>query len=316
MSNPIIKEGWMTKQGGGFKSWKKRWFVFNGIDLTYSKKKGKESLGSVDMSKVMRVEEAPELQKPGGFKIITAKRTFRFISENANERKSWISFLTANLNSNLSRSYTALVPMEKNSLRNLPLTPIQQDGPPSVSDYSIISILSYGASTIHYLCRKKMQIAEFFVMKQYSKFTLSPYSETILNKMEETFIGNIFSFVCPIADVFSTNDFVFIINKFTTGGNLLGNFQSEKVMNKLKSQGDTYIDEGVVKRYVSEILIGLDILHRNHFYYLDFHMSNILLSPEGIVQLSPVGLFPANFQAKHSKSISPFLDDFKNPSTS
>lgn len=34
------KEGFLTKEGGGFKSWKKRWFVLKGGDLAYYKNKG------------------------------------------------------------------------------------------------------------------------------------------------------------------------------------------------------------------------------------------------------------------------------------
>jgi len=36
---PADREGWMTKQGGSYKSWKKRWFVLKGTQLFYFKNK-------------------------------------------------------------------------------------------------------------------------------------------------------------------------------------------------------------------------------------------------------------------------------------
>lgn len=37
---PAKKSGWLTKEGGGWKSWKRRWFVLDGNRLTYHKKEG------------------------------------------------------------------------------------------------------------------------------------------------------------------------------------------------------------------------------------------------------------------------------------
>ena len=42
MSETPAKEGWMTKQGGMIKTWKKRWFMLVGQELIYSEKPGKK----------------------------------------------------------------------------------------------------------------------------------------------------------------------------------------------------------------------------------------------------------------------------------
>ncbi len=36
----MSKEGWLSKEGGAIKSWKKRWFVLEGEELAYYSKQG------------------------------------------------------------------------------------------------------------------------------------------------------------------------------------------------------------------------------------------------------------------------------------
>lgn len=38
-----LREGWLHKEGGSFKTWKKRWFVIEGDEFAYYNKKGGKS---------------------------------------------------------------------------------------------------------------------------------------------------------------------------------------------------------------------------------------------------------------------------------
>ena len=42
-SSSVVKEGWLTKQGGKYKTWKKRWFILKNNLISYHKEIGKVS---------------------------------------------------------------------------------------------------------------------------------------------------------------------------------------------------------------------------------------------------------------------------------
>ena len=78
MSKPI-KEGWMTKQGGSYKSWKKRWFTLVDTTLTYyPDQKAKKEKGKIDLKKATGVDDAPEeKKKPNKAGKVTKKKKQR-----------------------------------------------------------------------------------------------------------------------------------------------------------------------------------------------------------------------------------------------
>jgi len=88
------KDGWLTKQGGGVKTWKKRYFILKTNFVCYYKdsKNLKHPQGVIDLndSKVSRVDPE-EAKKAFVFQIITPGRTYRCKGENDEEVESWIS---------------------------------------------------------------------------------------------------------------------------------------------------------------------------------------------------------------------------------
>ena len=64
---PADKEGFSTKQGGGIKTWKKRWFVLKGNRLWYFKgKTDTEAKGFIELEPgtLVRDESSPKKKKP------------------------------------------------------------------------------------------------------------------------------------------------------------------------------------------------------------------------------------------------------------
>lgn len=91
--------GWLHKQGGRVKSWKKRWFnLENGI-LTYRAKEGQASeLGSIDLSKYTTLDfvDLSEKNKTNGFTIAGPdQRTFVFVAAKSDLRLQWGEVLVA-----------------------------------------------------------------------------------------------------------------------------------------------------------------------------------------------------------------------------
>ncbi len=123
----MSKEGYLTKEGGGFKSWKKRWFVLKGGSLAYYNKRGvcyyflflclsttkriilfndsqwclrifiykqdADPLGVIYLVTAGRIQGTDRKKKAHGFEIPTPARTFYLSADSETERQSWLDCL-------------------------------------------------------------------------------------------------------------------------------------------------------------------------------------------------------------------------------
>lgn len=90
--------GYMTKQGGSYKSWKRRWFVLKTDKLYYFKgKKDPDITGVVELSKESQISKMPKKRSKHCFSIICSQRTFYMYPDTGPEADQWISALTKNI---------------------------------------------------------------------------------------------------------------------------------------------------------------------------------------------------------------------------
>jgi len=124
--NPPDKDGYLTKQGGGFKSWKHRYFILKGKLIYYYKTpKDTQFTGRIELEPSSSAKEEPEVAKKKGrpstlFSISTSKRVYFMYPENQEETKSWLAAIQRNID-NLkggSPSFTGKTPTTPN-----PVTP-------------------------------------------------------------------------------------------------------------------------------------------------------------------------------------------------
>jgi len=88
---PPDKDGYLTKQGGSIKTWKRRYFILKGRTLYYYKTpKDQELTGKLDLEPSSLVKEEPGKKKPNLFSITTAKRIFFMFPDTAEEVKPWV----------------------------------------------------------------------------------------------------------------------------------------------------------------------------------------------------------------------------------
>eukprot|EP00732_Lithocolla_globosa_P001869 Lithocolla_globosa_v1_NODE_1058_length_2905_cov_16.696491.p1 type:complete len:406 gc:universal NODE_1058_length_2905_cov_16.696491:163-1380(+) len=87
--------GWLSKQGGTHKNWKRRWFMLKDDWLYYFKApEHSKALGCVNLAGY-DVLEAPELNKKFGFKVThPSERTYYLIADSQIEKNSFIRKLT------------------------------------------------------------------------------------------------------------------------------------------------------------------------------------------------------------------------------
>jgi len=95
ISNPD-HTGWMTKQGGGYKSWKRRWFILKGDKLYYYKsQKDLDITGVVELNKESQVRKEPKKRSKHCFAVNSVGgRTFFMFPDKEPETDVWITQIT------------------------------------------------------------------------------------------------------------------------------------------------------------------------------------------------------------------------------
>eukprot|EP00732_Lithocolla_globosa_P002635 Lithocolla_globosa_v1_NODE_1787_length_2341_cov_4.365267.p1 type:complete len:671 gc:universal NODE_1787_length_2341_cov_4.365267:2196-184(-) len=95
-ASEVVKEGYLVKQGGGHKSWKKRWFVLTLTSLKYYKHAdnvGKKSLGTIQLrNETVSVEKVSEPgQKGYYFRIVTPERIYLVSGQSDSDVDGWVA---------------------------------------------------------------------------------------------------------------------------------------------------------------------------------------------------------------------------------
>ena len=95
---PITKSGWLKKQGGSWKSWKKRFFVIDGTKLKYFKNEkdsNPKGVVNLELSSNIKATQVAKYKNKPAFQIQTPSRTYYCVSETSIQRDSWIEALNA-----------------------------------------------------------------------------------------------------------------------------------------------------------------------------------------------------------------------------
>lgn len=83
------KGGWLVKQGGEYKTWKKRWFVIKGDRISYFKgPRNLQSLGEIFMIEVKNVAASQTVDRL--FRLTTSRREFVLVADSKFERDQWV----------------------------------------------------------------------------------------------------------------------------------------------------------------------------------------------------------------------------------
>ncbi|XP_071955935.1 unconventional myosin-X-like isoform X3 [Antedon mediterranea] len=101
-----LKSGWLMKKGGGTstlsrRNWRKRFFVLKGIELAYyeSDSDGAPCKGIINIKQTKDILDS-SFGRESSLDIITDKRTYHIVADNADDLSEWFSILMRVKNAN------------------------------------------------------------------------------------------------------------------------------------------------------------------------------------------------------------------------
>jgi len=264
-----VTEGWLTKEGAKWKTWKRRWFVLDDSEnrLYYYQKRGMERekhLGYItldDATCAMAIEaDAKGGKRKNMFQIVTPARTWYLRAESEEERDAWLKTVHVILD--------RLNPPKQDERRKV-----------GVEDFKLLKLIGKG-NFGKVMLVKMLSTDETFAMKMLSKKHIIENNEIehtmaecrILQRLRHPFLINLHY-------AFQTEDNLYLILDFVNGGELFFHLQQEK-----------RFTESRARFYAAEILLGLEYLHNAGVLYRDLKLENLLLTAEGHIVLTDFGL--------------------------
>jgi hypothetical protein len=91
LTNPD-KDGYLTKQGGHIKTWKKRWCVLkDGTIFYFTSPKDTTPKGTIDLEKSSKISDTNLTKKKHAFQVQTLQRTFVICAESDSTKRDWMT---------------------------------------------------------------------------------------------------------------------------------------------------------------------------------------------------------------------------------
>uniref|UniRef100_A0A347ZJ76 non-specific serine/threonine protein kinase n=1 Tax=Reticulitermes speratus TaxID=60591 RepID=A0A347ZJ76_9NEOP len=268
-----LKEGYLEKQGGFLKSWKKKWYEVKGTTIYSYKKKGSEALSQIPIRPKYTVQACTEGKKSHCFKINTESRAYLFAASSDKEAKAWISTIKELISNSSSSNASAA------SIKPQGSGSIAPNKKLSVEDFDVISVLGRGTYGKVQLVRLKSN-AQLYAMKTMSKRRLAESDQIEQTITERNVLTQIVHpFLVGAHYSFQNEVKIFLVLDYVPGGELFG---------RLKEEGN--FSESRVKLYSAELLLGLGHLHSLGLVYRDLKPENILVDKEGHIRITDFGL--------------------------
>jgi len=265
-------QGWLSKEGGSIKTWKRRYFVIKEGALVYYRSDGdKEPLGSISLTTSAGIKPTERKGKKNYFEIITPSRVFAFSADKSEERDAWV------------------VALQKEKDR---ASGIVKGEKVSVEDFDLLNLVGKGSFGKVMQVRKKSN-GKIYAMKVLDKKHILEHNEVEHTLAEKNILQRIVHpFLVNLNWSFQTSDKLYFILDFVNGGELFYHLQREKKF-----------PEDRVRFYAAEILLALEHLHENGIIYRDLKPENLLLTEEGHICLTDFGLCKEGINSEDDRTI-------------
>ncbi|KAL6911169.1 putative response regulator receiver Rim15p [Trichoderma evansii] len=163
---------------------------------------------------------------------------------------------------------------------NIQPPPQPRSSQPSIKDFEIIKPISKGAFGSVYLSKKK-STGEYFAIKVLKKADMVAKNQVGNVKAERAIMmwQGQSDFVAKLYWTFSSKDYLYLVMEYLNGGDCASLI---KVLGGLP--------EDWVKKYLGEVVLGVEHLHERGVIHRDLKPDNLLIDQKGHLKLTDFGL--------------------------
>jgi len=275
------KAGFLTKEGGSIKTWKKRWCVLKNGALHYSKNKNSGDLGIINLNEAGDIAITDlRKKKKFCFTIATPQRTYFITAETQKDMEAWIHELI------LERDRVQGKTAPPTSSQDTGAAPKPSTATPKaagervgIEDFEALSVIGKGSFGKVMQVRMK-STGKIYAMKVLNKKTIIDRSELEHTRAEKNILQKLcHPFLVNLNYSFQTPDKLYFIMDFVNGGELFFHLQKDKKFTEERS-----------RFYCAEIVMGLEYLHNCGVLYRDLRPENLLLTDDGHICMTDFGI--------------------------
>jgi len=255
------KTGYLIKEGGNFKTWKKRWMVLKNNVIYYSKDQNSGELGIIRLNglKPENIQINSSKKKKNCFQIETPSRTYYLVADTEEEREIW-----------MSACKSSVQPIGKGGNENKPI---------GLGDFDLLKVIGKGSFGRVLQVRKKDN-GKIYAMKVLNKKNILENQELDHTRTEKNILQKLaHPFLVNLNYSFQTNYKLFFVMDFVNGGELFYHLQKDQKFTAER-----------VKFYCAEIVLGIEYLHNSGVIYRDLKPENILLTADGHICMTDFGI--------------------------
>ena len=158
--------------------------------------------------------------------------------------------------------------------------PPQRAAPPSIKDFEIIKPISKGAFGSVYLSKKK-STGDYYAIKALKKADMVSKNQVANVKAERAIMmwQSESDFVAKLYWTFPSKDYIFLVMEYLNGGDCAS---------LIRALGT--LPEDWAKRYLAEVVLGVEHLHSREIVHRDLKPDNFLIDQRGHLKLTDFGL--------------------------
>ncbi|ODV65634.1 hypothetical protein HYPBUDRAFT_95857, partial [Hyphopichia burtonii NRRL Y-1933] len=197
------------------------------------------------------------------------------------------SVTSSSANNNVHHLSINTGPNSKNPSAKPPLSPLLVSLTPpskpsvgSIKDYEVLKAISKGAFGSVFLAKKKVT-GDYVAIKCLKKRDMIAKNQILNVKSERAVMMKQTDspYVAQLYCSFQTRDYLYLVMEYLNGGDC------STLLKVLGTLGNEW-----AKRYIAEVVVGIDDLHRRGIIHRDLKPDNLLIDSKGHLKLTDFGL--------------------------